>query len=192
MTFSFRHFVPVFFCMNLIMATASWAGRLKILNQTADQIELVEELCAQLNGKMQSEITCSETGKVRKGTFCVFTNEKNEEMFFNGCSGLSGYWGEVFFMDCFYHDHCYHHEPATHQKSQKQCDQELLSNMTGTCLKMPKKKSSQCLAMTDIVYRTLRLGGFANFGCSNTVADYPEKSEESEESEEPEELCSKY
>lgn len=131
----------------------------------------VEELCQEVGGTIQKGYKCPDTSFPLLSKVCFFKNDYGDTHFTDGCTGPSGGHRDLFSKACLKHDLCYHHEPATSGKTQKQCDREFLENMLAACV--DAKSYRRCERWAKVMYRTLRVFGGLAYRCDNTpVTDY--------------------
>ena len=126
----------------------------------------VEEICQEMQGTIKKGFKCPNTSFPLLTKVCFFKNEYQEEHFTDGCTGPSGGHRKLFTKACLKHDLCYHHEPATSGKTQKQCDQEFLSNMLVAC--EDAKNFKKCERWAKVMYKSLRAFGGLAYRCDNS------------------------
>lgn len=136
----------------------------------ADQ-QLIE-YCLQTGGEVVQEWTCPATGSIRAGEACKQKNGQGQVMYFNGCSAPEGRYKDLFFKACVVHDLCYHHEPATNNKSKVDCDNDFLKNMKKIC-KATNPFSLECGIVAQTFYAAVANAGDVAFACSKENVQYP-------------------
>ncbi len=137
---------------------------------------LFEKTCKADGGKVAQEITCPNSEVKREGEFCIFQDKlTNSQVFFNGCSASVPGFDDLFFKACYYHDHCYHHEPATNGMSKRDCDQKFKAQLYNICESIghSMKRGYTCNQVVDVTYLAVKFGGQSSWECSNTEAQYP-------------------
>lgn len=131
----------------------------------------LSEACTELNGELRKGFKCPRTSFPLLTPVCFFKNDHGDLHFTDGCTGPSGGHNELFTPSCIKHDLCYHHEPATTGKTQKQCDVEFLENLTSSCEKAENPK--KCLKWSKIMFNSVRGFGRLAYNCENlSVLDY--------------------
>ncbi len=137
---------------------------------------LLESTCRAVGGVLKSEITCPSSKVVREGEFCVQEDPINKStMFYNGCTSSVPGFSDLFFMACYFHDHCYHHEPATTGMSKRDCDKQLERQLYDVCdsIGHTMKRGYTCNQVARATYLAVKFGGDSSWECSNTKANYP-------------------
>ncbi|GEM_PF-2474674 len=130
-----------------------------------------ESLCFDLNGTLEKGHKCPNTSVPLLTKVCFFENEYGESHFTDGCTGPSGGHNKLFLKSCVKHDLCYHHEPMSSGKTQKQCDIEFRDNIFKACLEAPDR--SKCEKWARLMYKSLRAFGSLAYRCDNKfVSDY--------------------
>lgn len=147
------------------------------LSPFAHSSESLKAYCNLNDGQLIDQWTCPSSNEVRKESFCVLKNEQNQELVFNGCTGIKGSYGDLFFKACTLHDFCYHHEPSTSGKSKQQCDNKFLKDTLATCEELSDGKK-RCKAMAYSFYLAVRAAGSKSWNCSKLPAQYPTLIEE--------------
>ncbi|MCF8060165.1 MAG: hypothetical protein K9K67_12770 [Bacteriovoracaceae bacterium] len=130
-----------------------------------------ESLCHEFGGTLKKGHKCPNTSFPLLTPVCFFKNEYGEEHFTDGCTGPSGGHNDLFLKSCVKHDLCYHHEPLSSGKTQKQCDLEFKDNILRDCLDAPDR--SKCERWANVMYKSLRAFGGLAYRCDNDfVKDY--------------------
>ncbi len=133
----------------------------------------IKQLCGQMNGTFYEKYTCPKSKLRLRVDTCEVKNDREEVLFFNGCSGPAGGFKDIFTQPCINHDHCYHHEPATTGYTQKDCDIKLRDEMLMACSQLPPDQNhKKCEKWANIMYRALRIVGGIAFQCDNSYAHY--------------------
>ncbi|MEM1028710.1 MAG: phospholipase A2 [Myxococcota bacterium] len=84
-------------------------------------------------------------------------------------------WGQLFHAACVYHDHCYHHEPATNGHTQKQCDKFMRDEMYAICeAEFARKRGARlnCKRAATSFYAGVRAGGRKHYRFHNEKAPW--------------------
>ncbi len=142
------------------------------VSTTAFADQQLVEYCTLTGGEIVSEWTCPATGSVKMGEACKQKNAAGQPMYFNGCSAPEGRYKTLFFKACVIHDLCYHHEPATNNKSKADCDNQFLTNMKKIC-KTTNPFSLECGIVAQTFYAAVDNAGDAAFTCSKENVQYP-------------------
>lgn len=130
-----------------------------------------EKKCSELGGTLKKGHKCPDTSFPLLTNVCFFENSYGDKHFTDGCTGPSGGHRDLFLPACIKHDLCYHHEPATSGKTQKQCDGEFLENLLTAC--EDAKSFKRCERWAKTMYRALRVFGGLAYRCENSeVTDY--------------------
>lgn len=147
------------------------------LASTAYSAESLKAYCALNGGRLLDQWTCPASGKVRTGSYCVLKNDQEQDLVFNGCTGIDGSYGDLFFKACTLHDFCYHHEPVTSGKSKEECDSKFLKDSLATCNTQGDGRK-RCKAMAYSFYLAVKAGGSKSWNCSKIPAQHPTLLEE--------------
>lgn len=138
--------------------------------------QYLQNYCEKNGGKFISQLTCEESGRVRKEEFCHYQNADQQSLYFNGCNSdnQDGY-RIYFFKACLIHDFCYHNEPRVSGKTRKDCDKEFKENMLDICKTDARNgnKHFMCKTMANAYYRAVRLGGEESWRCMKSSFRYP-------------------
>lgn len=126
---------------------------------------ILEKHCSFYGGEVKKGHTCPKSGIYLPINICFF-EDNNKTKFFDGCTGPKTKYTEHFYSACIKHDLCYHHEPISNGKTQKQCDQEFLENMKDSCMRVANKK--QCFKYAKTMYSAVRMVGAIAFNCENS------------------------
>lgn len=126
----------------------------------------LEQFCEELNGRIENGGKCPNTSFPLMSKVCHFENQYQETHFTDGCTGPSGGHRDIFLSACIKHDLCYHHEPASSGKSQKQCDDEFLENLLKSCFLA--EDLGHCQKWAKVMHRSLRTFGALAYRCDNT------------------------
>ena len=137
---------------------------------TFAEVDLLEDYCTKLDGVVKFGFICPKSKLPLPINMCQFTNSHGKQQFFDGCTGPTGGYKELFYPACIKHDLCYHHEPATNDLEQKDCDTLFLTIMKKSCHDQPDKKD--CLKWANTLYRGVRMVGKLAFHCENTKGAY--------------------
>lgn len=122
----------------------------------------------QCQGEWVEGVTC-DNGKKQKGHYCVTADSEGNKMFEDGCTvGILKY-GYAFHEACVFHDNCFHHEPATNGRTQKECDQMLYEKLKKIC---ETSDVFACRFVAAITYRGARLFAKKRYNCTNSKANY--------------------
>lgn len=132
--------------------------------------ELLKEYCNKLDGKVVSSYQCPKSKLTIPFEFCLFNNSHGVKQFFDGCTGPTGGNSSLFYPSCIKHDLCYHHEPISNGKSQKECDTELLADLITSCEKSLKKK--KCIRWAKLMFRAVRSFGKLAYNCADYEGIY--------------------
>ena len=132
--------------------------------------ELLERYCEQLGGKVVNKFKCPKSKLTIPLYFCVYKTAEKKRMFFDGCTGPSGGHMSLFFPQCIKHDYCYHHEPISNGRTQKECDEEMRDGMLDLCEKAKDPKKCRRWALN--MYVAVRSFGKIAYECANYEADY--------------------
>ncbi len=151
--------------LSIIYSTRSFA--------TSD--EFLIKKCQEMEGTIVRNWTCPRSGDHRNELHCQILDEEGRSMYFNGCSGSVGNYGEIFFQACVYHDLCYHHEPATHGYKRYDCDSQFYHNMIKICDSRPK--DSRCKGRARLFFDAVSTFGKNAWICSSDQASYPRRIE---------------
>lgn len=134
--------------------------------------ETLEVACQEVGGKIYKKYKCPKSKLVLPVKTCEFKNDREETLFFNGCSGPSGGFKKLFLKACINHDHCYHHEPSTNGLKQKDCDLRFKNEMIESCYQNAGVKQKKCVNWAKLMYRTLRIVGSIAYHCGDSYAHY--------------------
>lgn len=129
--------------------------------------------CVKTGGEVVQQWTCPATGSIKSGEACKQTNSQGQVMYFNGCSAPEGKYKTLFFKACIIHDLCYHHEPATNNKSKADCDNQFFTNMKKIC-KTTGVLNIECGLAAQTFYTAVVKGGDTAFSCSKENVQYPQ------------------
>lgn len=132
--------------------------------------DMLEKFCQEYSGEVKFGFTCPKSKIPLPLRMCHFSNSHKEKQFFDGCSGPSGGYKELFFPACIKHDLCYHHEPASNGKDRKFCDDLFLEIMNNACETVENKKN--CLKWAKTMYKGVRAIGTPAFHCENIKGHY--------------------
>lgn len=135
------------------------------LHAASPKGDYLKKYCDNLGGKIVNRYKCPDTGLIIPFKYCVFKNELDETLFFDGCTGPSGGNIKRFIPHCINHDFCYHHEPITSGKDQRKCDLEFRDGMIESCKDAPKKKS--CVRWAKTMYSAVKAFGKLGYLCAN-------------------------
>jgi len=147
-----------------------------IFSSLSNAQTLLEQTCREDGGELVNQIRCSNSKKTRQGQFCQLHDKVNKtKMFFNGCTSSVPGFDDLFFKACYYHDHCYHHEPVTSGMSKRDCDQQLKTQLYDVCesIGTSMKRGYTCDYVVNVTYYAVKFGGESSWQCSKTKADYP-------------------
>ena len=133
--------------------------------------DLLLESCQKRNGHIKKAHFCPKSKIPIPARTCFYQNQDDEYEFFNGCSGPTGGFKEIFYPTCIKHDLCYHNEPRSNGRSQKSCDLEFLRNLQTAC-KTKTDKTASCLKWAKSLYRALRIIGKPAYHCANNLRNY--------------------
>lgn len=137
------------------------------LNSKAD---LLSEYCDRYQGQVVKGFQCPKSRLYLPIRVCLFNNSANSFEFFDGCTGPTGAYKEIFYPSCIAHDFCYHHEPATNGKGRKYCDYRFYQGMLDACDDRASNINS-CKKWAKNLYRSLRIVGWPAFHCENRRAN---------------------
>ncbi len=141
--------------------------------------DLLLESCIKRSGSVVRGHLCPKSKIPIPARACFYKNSHNETQFYNGCSGPTGGYKEIFYSSCIQHDLCYHNEPASNGFSQKTCDMNFLNGMEKAC-DLKDENKVHCLKWARNLYRALRIIGKPAYHCANNLSDYLTTSEERE------------
>lgn len=131
---------------------------------------ILKKFCDKYAGEVRFGFTCPKSKIPLPLNMCTFKNQYGEKQFFDGCTGPTGGFKELFYPACITHDLCYHHEPASSGKTQEYCDQLFYELMQESCQKTPQKK--KCLRWAKSLFNIVRKIGKAAYHCENIVGPY--------------------
>lgn len=131
--------------------------------------DLLSQYCEQLGGQVESGYQCPQSKLKLPWRFCVFTHESGQEQFFDGCTGPAGGHQALFYPACIQHDLCYHHEPATTGRKQRDCDQKFLDQALISC--RLSDDISKCERWARVMFAALRGFGAIAFHCANEALE---------------------
>lgn len=129
--------------------------------------------CEKLQGEIVSELQCPKSGLKLHWDFCVTKDPQNRPLFFDGCTGPSGGHAELFYPACIQHDYCYHHEPASNNLRQLDCDRKFLETALKSCSRA--QDLNKCKRWAHVMYRGIRGFGKLAFNCANYEAQYEDE-----------------
>lgn len=132
----------------------------------------LDKYCKKKKGVILKSYTCPKTKLKLPIKTCVYKNKTYDQLFVNGCSGPSGGFSKTFFNACIAHDLCYHHEPSTSGKTQKDCDKKFFNIAVNDCSVFSGKKKNRCRGWAKTMYLSLRVIGVPAFHCADYPADY--------------------
>ncbi|MCK5662230.1 MAG: hypothetical protein KAI17_02040 [Thiotrichaceae bacterium] len=128
--------------------------------------ELLVRHCNDMGGVIQKSYSCPQSGLTIPFDFCVIERAETVPLFFDGCTGPTGGNSELFYSSCIEHDLCYHREPATSGKTQKDCDTELQNSLLISCMQSTDTKPCENWALA--MYRAVRMFGKLAYNCANS------------------------
>ncbi len=148
---------------------------------------------ATLNFDGAEEVQRCGSGEGGVQTFqCMFRDAQGRAYFNDGpstppslqtLSGLHqdldlGRWAELFWDAAVNHDYCYHHNGITRQLSQRDCDVQMLQDLSAVCAAPQVQAISwfeedTCRRHAALAYLSVRAYGEDNFVVQNTEVNYP-------------------
>ncbi len=127
--------------------------------------EFIEEYCSEFGGEIVTKYKCPKSKLTIPFTFCVIDREDKLPLFFDGCTGPAGGFSSLFYPSCIKHDFCYHKEPSTNGKTQKDCDQEFKKNLLDDCKKTEDQK--KCNRWAKTLFMAVRGFGKLAYNCAD-------------------------
>ena len=136
----------------------------------ASELDL-ETFCQIKDGEIKEKFKCPKTSFPLLTPVCHFSNSSGQTHFTDGCTGPTGGHRDLFLKSCIAHDLCYHHEPSSSGKTQKDCDLEFRSNLLKACSSAENYEACEKWAKT--MYSALRIFGSLAYRCDDSsVTDY--------------------
>ena len=138
---------------------------------TKEEEDTLEAFCQNYQGQVKRGFVCPKSKLPLPLKMCHFTNNYNEYQFFDGCTGPTGKYKNLFYPSCIKHDLCYHHEPETNGFSQEDCDLQFYNSMKKACETLSENQKN-CLNWAKAMYKGVRAVGKAAYHCENVKAHY--------------------
>ena len=132
----------------------------------------LENFCARKRGTLYKSYKCPKTKITLPIKTCEYRNFWGQLHFVNGCSGPTGKYGKQIFNACLKHDLCYHHEPATHGLTRKECDNKFLDDAKRGCRSLASEDEEKCTRVAKAMHTALKVIGGAAYRCENVAARY--------------------
>jgi hypothetical protein len=129
----------------------------------------LESFCQEKGGEMKERFKCPNTSFPLLTPICHFGEREELVHFTDGCTGPTGGHRELFLKSCIAHDLCYHHEPSTGGKTQKDCDIEFRDGLLRAC--SDAENYEHCEKWAKTMYKALRVFGSLAYRCDNRPVD---------------------
>jgi hypothetical protein len=126
----------------------------------------LQSFCQKQEGVIVKGHSCPVTSFPIVTPACLFKNKYSESHFTDGCTGPTGGHRSLFMKSCVKHDLCYHHEPASTGKTQKECDLDFMHNLLDAC--RSADNYSKCIRWATTMYQSVALVGKFAYRCDNS------------------------